>query len=49
MVWGMDGWMWFGEWMDQCGFEIDVVWRMNSCGSENRRMDWMWFREGMGG
>ncbi len=25
--------------MDQCGFELDVVWRMNSCGSENRRMD----------
>ncbi len=39
VVWRMDEWTWFGEWMDQCGFEIDVVWRMNSCGSENTRMD----------
>ncbi len=43
VVWGMDGWMWFGEWMGGCDLEdgwMDVVWGMDG---------WMWFGEWMGG
>ncbi len=51
VVWRMNGWMWFGEWM---GEWIDVVWRMDGCSLGNGWMDvvwrmngWMWFGEWM--
>ncbi len=40
VVWGMDGWMWFGVdgwmdgWMNGCCLEngwVDVDWRMDGC------------------
>ncbi len=46
VIWGMDRWMLFGEWMDGCGLGngwiIVVLRMMDGFGLENEWMDVVW-------